>query len=147
MQADARSRASARLWRAEIAETVKLALPIALTQLGQIAMMTTDLALIGRLGDGAVAAVALAHTDPVLRLRARHGARFGGRAARRAGFRRAQAAHGAPRAARRACGPRSCSAFRSTSLQLWGEDILLAPGSRPRPRRSPRAISPASLGR
>jgi multidrug resistance protein, MATE family len=36
--------------------------PIALTQLGQIAMMTTDLALIGRLGDEAVAAAALAHT-------------------------------------------------------------------------------------
>src|SRR6266581_4555398 len=48
-------------WCAEIVETAKLALPIALTQLGQIAMMTTDLALIGRLGDGAVAAVALAH--------------------------------------------------------------------------------------
>ena len=43
-------------------ETVKLALPIALTQLGQIAMMTSDLALIGRLGDQAVAAAALAHT-------------------------------------------------------------------------------------
>jgi MATE family multidrug resistance protein len=43
-------------------ETVKLALPIALTQLGQIAMMTSDLALIGRLGDAAVAAAALAHT-------------------------------------------------------------------------------------
>ena len=37
-------------------------MPIALTQLGQIAMMTTDLALIGRLGDEAVAAAALAHT-------------------------------------------------------------------------------------
>jgi len=44
----------------ELAETLKLAVPIALTQLGQIAMMTTDLALIGRLGDGAVAAAALA---------------------------------------------------------------------------------------
>ena len=50
------------IWRAEMAETVKLALPIALTQLGQIAMMTSDLALIGRLGDQAVAAAALAHT-------------------------------------------------------------------------------------
>jgi MATE family multidrug resistance protein len=47
---------------AEFIETIKLALPIALTQLGQIAMMTTDLALIGRLGDQAVAAAALAHT-------------------------------------------------------------------------------------
>jgi MATE family multidrug resistance protein len=49
------------IWRTEIVETIKLALPIALTQLGQIAMMTTDLALIGRLGDHAVAAVGLAH--------------------------------------------------------------------------------------
>src|SRR6188508_2010135 len=46
-----------RIWRDEFGETIKLALPIALTQLGQIAMMTSDLALIGRLGDQAVAAV------------------------------------------------------------------------------------------
>ena len=46
----------------ELAETLKLAVPMALTQLGQIAMMTTDLALIGRLGDEAVAAASLAHT-------------------------------------------------------------------------------------
>src|SRR5665811_2261050 len=46
----------------ELTETLKLAVPIALTQLGQIAMMTTDLVLIGRLGDQAVAAAALAHT-------------------------------------------------------------------------------------
>jgi len=46
----------------ELTETLKLAVPIALTQLGQIAMMTTDLALIGRLGDEALAAAALAHT-------------------------------------------------------------------------------------
>src|SRR3954452_12966191 len=46
----------------ELTETLKLAIPIALTQLGQVAMMTTDLALIGRLGDEAVAAAALAHT-------------------------------------------------------------------------------------
>ena len=46
----------------ELAETLRLAVPITLTQLGQIAMMTTDLALIGRLGDAAVAAAALAHT-------------------------------------------------------------------------------------
>jgi Na+-driven multidrug efflux pump len=39
----------------ELTEMLKLAVPIALTQLGQIAMMTTDLALIGRLGDSAVA--------------------------------------------------------------------------------------------
>jgi MATE family multidrug resistance protein len=46
----------------ELTETLKLAVPIALTQLGQIAMMTTDLAFIGRLGGEAVAAAALAHT-------------------------------------------------------------------------------------
>ncbi len=55
------STARARL-TLELTETLKLAVPIALTQLGQIAMMTTDLALIGRLGDEAVAAAALAHT-------------------------------------------------------------------------------------
>src|SRR4051812_40336482 len=49
-------------WRAEIIATIELAVPIALTQLAQIAMMTTDLALIGRLGDRAVAAAALGHT-------------------------------------------------------------------------------------
>jgi multidrug resistance protein, MATE family len=46
----------------ELAETARLALPIALTQLSQIAMMTTDLAFIGRLGGEAVAAAALAGT-------------------------------------------------------------------------------------
>src|SRR5262245_38872733 len=50
------------VWRVELIETVRLALPIALTQLGQIAMMTSDLALIGRLGDNVVAAAALAQT-------------------------------------------------------------------------------------
>jgi MATE family, multidrug efflux pump len=46
----------------EFVETLRLAVPMMLTQLGQIAMMTTDLALIGRLGEDAVAAAALAHT-------------------------------------------------------------------------------------
>jgi MATE family multidrug resistance protein len=53
---------SATPWRHEIVETLKLATPMAATQLGQIAMMTTDLALLGRLGDHVVAAAALAHT-------------------------------------------------------------------------------------
>ena len=47
---------------AELGETMRLAAPMAATQLGQIAMMTTDLAFIGRLGDAAVAAAALAGT-------------------------------------------------------------------------------------
>jgi MATE family multidrug resistance protein len=46
----------------ELSETLRLAAPLALTQLGQIAMMTTDLAFIGRLGSEAVAAASLAHT-------------------------------------------------------------------------------------
>ncbi len=49
-------------WRREISDTFRLALPMAASQLGQVAMMTTDLALIGRMGGAAVAAAALAHT-------------------------------------------------------------------------------------
>lgn len=44
----------------EFSEIAKLALPMVLTQVGQIAMMTTDLALIGRIGAEAVAGAALA---------------------------------------------------------------------------------------
>jgi MATE family multidrug resistance protein len=46
----------------EFVETLRLAVPMMLTQLGQIAMITSDLALIGRLGEDSVAAAALAHT-------------------------------------------------------------------------------------
>jgi MATE family multidrug resistance protein len=62
LAAGAPAPAHSSAWRAEIVETLWLAVPMALTQLGQIAMMTTDLALIGRLGGDAVAAAALAHT-------------------------------------------------------------------------------------
>jgi MATE family multidrug resistance protein len=44
----------------ELVETLKLAAPMALTQIGQIAMTTTDLVLIGRISDEAVAAAGLA---------------------------------------------------------------------------------------
>ncbi|RZN06380.1 MATE family efflux transporter [Bradyrhizobium genosp. SA-3] len=44
----------------ELSETVKLALPMVLVQLGQIAMMMTDVAFIGQMGDEALAATALA---------------------------------------------------------------------------------------
>src|SRR5438105_15709920 len=57
-----RAGAARSLIQTELAETLKLAIPLALTQLGQIAMMTTDLALIGRLGTDAVAAAALGQT-------------------------------------------------------------------------------------
>jgi len=56
-----RAPAGRTVLRVEIIETIKLGWPMALTQLGQIAMMTTDLALIGRLGSDAIAAVGLAH--------------------------------------------------------------------------------------
>jgi multidrug resistance protein, MATE family len=46
----------------ELTETLGLAVPMALTQLSQIAMMATDLAFIGRLDNEAVAAAALAGT-------------------------------------------------------------------------------------
>ena len=46
MQAAGALPADKTVWRREMTETVKLALPIALTQLVQIAMMTSDLALI-----------------------------------------------------------------------------------------------------
>src|SRR5436190_4611863 len=57
-----RAGAARSLLQTEFAETLKLAIPLALTQLAQIAMMTTDLALIGRLGTDAVAAAALGQT-------------------------------------------------------------------------------------
>src|SRR5215475_9806879 len=114
-------------WRAEIIETVKLAWPIALTQLGQIAMMTTDLALIGRLGDGAIAAVGLAHLilfvgfvlgmGPVSAVAPLAAQAFGARK---------------PRMVRRALRVGLWTAVMLgvpvNVAQLWGEDILMAAG-------------------
>lgn len=53
-------RATGSHFALELRKIAKLALPIVLTQLGQVAMMTTDLALIGRISAEAVAAAALA---------------------------------------------------------------------------------------
>ena len=50
-----------RLWMREARATLALTGPLALTQLGQIAMLTTDVLLIGRLGETALAAGALGH--------------------------------------------------------------------------------------
>lgn len=47
------------VWRREASATLRLAAPIALTQLGQVVMMVTDVAMIGRLGRDALAASAL----------------------------------------------------------------------------------------
>ena len=118
------------VWRTEIVETIRLALPIALTQLGQIAMMTTDLALIGRLGDHAVAAVGLAHlilfagfvlgmglVSAVAPLAAQA---FGARQ---------------PRLVRRALRMGLWAAvlvgIPVNIAQLWGEEILMAAGQSP----------------
>ena len=115
------------VWRAEIIETAKLAWPIALTQLGQIAMMTTDLALIGRLGDEAIAAVGLAHLilfvgfvlgmGPVSAVAPLAAQAFGARD---------------PRMVRRSLRVGLWAAVMlgvpANVAQLWGEDILIAAG-------------------
>lgn len=117
-------------WRLELTETVKLALPIALTQLGQVGMMTTDLALVGRLGGDAIAGAALAQvilftafvfgmglTSAVSPLAAQS---FGARE---------------PRMVRRSL---RVGLWAATLLgiplslgQLWGEQLLLALGQQP----------------
>ncbi len=47
------------LWRLEIRAMLALAWPMVLTNLGQVAMTTTDVLMVGRLGPGAIAAAAL----------------------------------------------------------------------------------------
>jgi MATE family multidrug resistance protein len=118
------------VWRAELGETLRLALPMALTQLGQIAMMTTDLVLIGRLGDASLAAAALAHT--VLFAAFTIGFGIVGAVAPLA----AQA-HGArePRMVRRALRVGLWATLMLgvpvTLVQFKGEDILIALGQEP----------------
>jgi len=118
------------IWRVEIAETAKLAWPMALTQLGQIAMMTTDLALIGRLGSQAVAAVGLAQLilfigfvlgmGPVSAVAPLAAQAFGARN---------------PRMVRRSLRVGLWAAvllgIPVNLVQLWGEDILIAGGQAP----------------
>ena len=123
--------AAAALWRGELSETLKLAAPLAVSQLSQIAMMTTDLALLGRLGDHVVAAAALAHTvlfiaftlgmGPVSAVAPLASQAFGARN---------------PRFVRRSLRVGLWAAVLAgvplTALQFWGEDILLALGQDPR---------------
>jgi MATE family multidrug resistance protein len=123
----AASTAPGAVWRAETVETIKLAWPMALTQLGQIAMMTTDLALIGRLGDAAIAAVGLAHLilfvgfvlglGPVSAVAPLASQAFGARQ---------------PRMVRRSLRVGLWAAVMIgvpvNVAQLWGENILLAAG-------------------
>src|SRR5262244_1545256 len=117
-------------WRAELSQTVRLALPMALTQLGQIVMMTTDLALIGRLGHEALAAAALAHTVLFAAFTLGMGlvAAVAPLAAQAFGARR-------PRMVRRALRVGLWTAVilgvPTTFVQFRGEDILVALGQNP----------------
>lgn len=116
-----------RLWHVEFNATIKLALPIALTQLGQVAMMTSDLVLIGHLGDKAIAAAALGQT--VL-----FAAFVVGMGLVSAVAPLAAQAYGArePRMVRRALRVGLCAALLfgipTTALQHMGGDLLLALG-------------------
>src|SRR5215470_19165106 len=119
-----------RIWRTEIAETAKLAWPMALTQLGQIAMMTTDLALIGRLGDAAVASVGLAHLvlflgfvfgmGPVSAVAALAAQAFGAREPRMV-----------RRSLRMGLWVAVILGVPINVVQLWGESLLIAAGQAP----------------
>ena len=114
----------------ELAETLKLAVPLALTQLGQIAMMTTDLAFIGRLGDKAVAAAALAHTIFFVSFTVGMGlmSAVSPLAAQAFGARN-------PHRVRRSLRVGLWAAFLISvpvmALPFWGEQILLAMGQSP----------------
>ena len=128
--ADAAAPVATGLWRAELGQTIRLAVPMALTQLGQVVMMTTDLALVGRLGDAPLAAAALAHT--VL-----FAAFTLGMGLVSAVAPLASQAYGArqPRMVRRALRVGLWAAVilgvPMTLVQFWGEDILLALGQQP----------------
>jgi multidrug resistance protein, MATE family len=116
--------------RAELRDTLRLAWPMALSQLAQVAMMTTDLMLLGRLGDHVVAATALAHT--VL-----FAAFTIGMGLVSAVAPLASQAYGArePRMVRRAVRVGLRAALMAgvplTALQLWGRDILILLGQTP----------------
>ena len=51
-------------WLNEYRQTFRLAMPIVLTQLSQVALMVTDTLMIGRLGGEALAATTLATLGP-----------------------------------------------------------------------------------
>lgn len=128
--AGADASANENVFRSELIETIRLAAPMALTQLGQVAMMTTDMILLGRLGDKVVAATALAHT--VLFAAFTIGM---GLVAAVAPL--ASQAYGArePRMVRRSLRVGLWAALIAgvplTAIQLWGEDILVALGQEP----------------
>ncbi len=118
------------LWRIELSDTVRLATPIALTQLGQIAMMTTDLMLLGRLGAEVVAAAALAHTVLFAAFTLGMGlvAAVAPLAAQAFG---ARDPRGVRRALRVGMWASVIAGVPLTALQFWGTDILQALGQTP----------------
>lgn len=122
------------LWRAELIGTVKLAMPMALTQLGQIAMVTTDLILIGHLGDQAIASAALGQTVMFASFML-------GMGLVSAVAPLASQAYGArePRMVRRALRVGLWAALMLgvplTLVQYYGQDVLLALGQEPETAR------------
>lgn len=128
--ADAPRASGHSLWRTELTDTVRLATPIALTQLGQISMMTTDLMLLGRLGAEVVAAAALAHTVLFAAFTLGMGlvAAVAPLAAQAFGARDPRNVRRSLRVGMWAC---VLAGLPLTVLQLWGTDILEALGQTP----------------
>jgi len=116
----------------ELTETVTLAVPMALTQIGQIAMMTIDLVLIGRLGEQAVAAAALANTVYFVSFTVGMGvmSAVAPLAAQAFG---AGDAHGVRRALRVGLWAALLISLPMMAFPLYGERILLAVGQAPEP--------------
>jgi multidrug resistance protein, MATE family len=123
--------AARALWRAEFADTIRLATPMAATQLGQIAMMTTDLALLGRLGAEVVAAAALGHTILFAAFTIGMGlvSAVAPLASQAFGARQPRYVR---RSVRVGLWASVIAGVPLTVLQLWGEEILLALGQQPR---------------
>lgn len=118
------------LWRVELTETLRLAAPLAVGQLSQIAMMTTDLALLGRLGDHVVAAAALAHTVLFVAFTMGMGlvSAVAPLASQAFGARKPRIVR---RAVRVGLWASVLAGIPLTALQLWGTDILVALGQSP----------------
>ncbi len=127
---DATTTCQRGLWLTEITETLKLSVPIALTQLGQVAMMTTDLMLLGRLGDKVIAAAALAHTVLFAAFVLGMGlvAAVAPLAAQAFG---ARDPRGVRRAVRVGMWAAVLAGVPLTALQLWGDTILVKLGQSP----------------
>jgi len=130
--AGSREPAARSPWRAEFGETIRLAAPMAAAQLGQIAMMTTDLALLGRLGAEVVAAAALGHTILFAAFTIGMGlvSAVAPLASQAFGARQPRYVR---RSVRVGVWASVITGVPLTLLQFWGEDFLIALGQQPRP--------------